>query len=368
MNLHQKYIKECLKISKKARGDTLPNPMVGCVIVRDGKIIAKGIHKAAGEFHAERVALLKAGKRAKGADLYVNLQPCSHHGKTPPCTDIIISSGIKRVFYGVKDPNPVSCKRSDEILRQANIDVFPDILAEECCVHNREFFTNQIRKRTFVFGKWAQTIDGKIADFRSRAEYISSEKTRRLVHRLRYRADAILVGIETVLNSDPMLNIRYIKKNKSLIRIVLDSHGRIPEDARLVQTAKEYPFILVSSSLKADKRNMFREKGVIMIEHDPYDLEGLLQILYKDYSICSLMVEGGGLITGSFHRHRLMDEYNVILAPKIAGDNNDFSCVRVGTPVRIENFSELALWKLKRYGDEVYLRYFSEDIVCLPDS
>ncbi len=367
MNLHQKYINECLKISKKARGNTLPNPMVGCVIVKDDVVIARGIHKAVGEIHAEREALLKAGKDAKGADLYVNLQPCSHHGKTPPCTDIIISSGIKRVFYGIKDPNPVSCKESDKILKKAGIEVFSDILAKECLIHNREFFTNHIKKRTFVFGKWAQTIDGKIADFRSRSSYISSDKTKKLVHRMRYRADAILVGIETVLNSDPMLNIRYIKKDKSLIRIVLDSHGRIPVDARLVETAKEYPFILVSSTLLEEKRKVLVDKGVVIIEHDPHDLKGLLERLYEEYSICCLMVEGGGLITGSFHRHKLMDEYNVILAPKIAGDNNDFSCVRVGNPVKIENFSELVLQKLKRYGDEVHLRYFSEDIVCLPD-
>ena len=275
MTIKEEYMRRALEIARKGMGKVAPNPMVGCVIVKNGEIIGQGYHERYGHYHAERTALINMGEECKGADLYVTLEPCCHHGKTPPCTDSIIEKGIKRVFVGCLDPNPLIAGKGIQILRENNIEVVTGILEEECLKLNEMFFYYITKKRPYVALKYAMTLDGKIATCIDDSKWVTNEKSREDVHRLRNEYHAIMVGINTVLADDPMLNCR-IPNGTDPVRIICDSRLRIPLDSNIVKTSKDIETIVVyclsanSESYYNDKVEALEEKGVKLMCTDSY--------------------------------------------------------------------------------------------------
>ena len=237
------YMRRALKLARQGAGYTNPNPMVGCVVVKDGRIISEGYHEKYGEFHAERNALTRCVEDPAGADLYVTLEPCCHYGKTPPCTEIIIEKKIARVFVGSMDSNPLVAGKGVQILREAGIEVETGILAEECRKLNEVFYHYMETGLPFVAMKYAMSLDGKIACATGDSKWVTGEAARRHVHELRKQYMGIMVGIGTVLADDPMLNCR-VAEGADPVRIVCDSQLRIPMDSRLVQTARQIPTIV----------------------------------------------------------------------------------------------------------------------------
>src|SRR5574341_669077 len=238
-----KFMQRALNLAKKGLGNTSPNPMVGAVVVKNGKILGTGYHRKAGEEHAELIVLKEVREKAKSATLYVNLEPCSHFGQTPPCTEAIISSGIKRVICAMIDTNPKVNGKGIEMLQKNKIKVEVGLLEKEAKKLNEVYLKYITTGLPFVILKWASTLDGKIATMEGDSKWISNEESRRFAHKLRSQVDAVLVGVETVIKDYPELNTRLVK-GKNPVKIILDTKGRIPEDSKLVSKAGSQRTIL----------------------------------------------------------------------------------------------------------------------------
>lgn len=327
--LNEIHMKRALELAQSAMGHTSPNPMVGCVVVRDGCVVAEGCHEKYGGFHAERNALTDCGEEVRGADLYVTLEPCCHHGKTPPCTDIIIEKGIGRVFVGALDPNPRVAGNGVRILREHGIEVTAGILEEECMRLNEIFFHYITTGMPYVAMKYAMTLDGKIAAFTGDSKWVTGEKAREHVQLLRKKYSAIMAGVDTVIADDPMLNCR-MWSGVDPVRIICDTHLRIPLESRIVQTAKEIPTIVacaVQTAEKPDalgdgrKEELLREAGVEVIRLDADDQVPLADLFFElgKKKIDSVLVEGGGTIHGSLLRTDLVNRVYAYIAPKLIG-------------------------------------------------
>ena len=237
------YMRRAIALAQKGEGQVSPNPLVGAVIVKDGKIIGEGYHEHYGQPHAERNALANCIQSPEGATIYVTLEPCCHHGKQPPCTDALLAAGIRRVVIGSKDPNPLVHGKGIRILREHGVEVTEQVLQDECDEMNEVFFHYIQTKLPFVILKYAMTLDGKIATYTGASRWVTGEAARAHVHRMRNRYHAIMVGVGTVLADDPMLNVR-VEGWKSPVRIVCDSSLRIPLDSQIVRSAKEYRTIV----------------------------------------------------------------------------------------------------------------------------
>lgn len=331
--LNEIYMKRALELAESAMGHTSPNPMVGCVVVRDGCVVAEGCHEKYGGFHAERNALTDCGEDVRGADLYVTLEPCCHHGKTPPCTDIIIEKGIGRVFVGALDPNPKVAGNGVRILREHGIEVTAGILEEECMRLNEIFFHYITTGMPYVAMKYAMTLDGKIAAFTGDSKWVTGEKAREHVQLLRKKYSAIMAGVDTVIADDPMLNCR-MWSGVDPVRIICDTHLRIPLESRIVQTAKEIPTMVACAAQIAEKPNapevktevgrkeeQLREAGVEVLRLDADDHVPLADLFCElgKKKIDSVLVEGGGTIHGSLLRTGLVNRVYAYIAPKLIG-------------------------------------------------
>lgn len=322
----QAYINLCIELAKKSYGFVSPNPLVGCVIVKNKKIIGSGFHQKYGDKHAEINAIESAKQSLEGATLYVNLEPCSHFGKTPPCVDRIIKSGIKRVVVGTIDPNPLVSGRGIEILKNAGINVTVGILEEECYQLNKFFFKFIKSKIPYINLKIAQTLDGFIADKSNNSKWISSTSSRKLVHSMRAQYDAVLIGVDTANIDDPLLNVRLVE-GRNPLRIILDSDLRINNSLKLITRNKdEKTFVVCSEVALTKNKNKIKylhSKGVKLLSVKKTDtglnLRMLLSILGKQ-NITSILVEGGARIFSSFLINKLWDEINLFIAPKIMGD------------------------------------------------
>ncbi|MCK9475028.1 MAG: bifunctional diaminohydroxyphosphoribosylaminopyrimidine deaminase/5-amino-6-(5-phosphoribosylamino)uracil reductase RibD [Candidatus Muirbacterium halophilum] len=356
-------MKQCLDLALYGQGIVSPNPLVGCIIVKDNKIISTGFHGENGFFHAERVALMKPGNY-EGATLFVNLQPCSHFGNTPPCTDIIIEKKISKVIYGIEDPNIDSVIYSDNELKKNRIIIEKNILRKECILLNRFFFINHKKNRPYIFGKWGQTIDGKIADYKFKSKFITNNQSRQHSHNLRFSADGILVGINTVLNDNPMLNIR-LKKSKNLKRIVIDPDLSIKTDCNLVKTAKKISTIIFSKAFQCEKELFLKDNGVIIRKLEDFSIKNILRVLYIEFNVKILMLEGGGKTLGKFLKKKLLDEIFVYIAPIISGDKNSVSCSDRQEYVDIDNFTQFKFLGHKIIEDDILLNYIGESVNCL---
>jgi len=322
----QNYMLQAIQLAKQGEGWTNPNPMVGAVIVKNGRIIGKGYHKKCGELHAERNAIASLTESAEGATIYVTLEPCCHYGKTPPCTEAIIEQKIKRVVIGSRDPNPKVSGKGIKMLQEAGIEVIEDFMREECDRLNPVFFHYITTKTPYVVMKYAMTLDGKIATKTGASKWITKEAARAEVQHMRHRYMGIMAGIGTVLADDPMLNVR-VEGWKSPIRILCDSGLRIPLDGQIVKSAGKYRTIVAyaDSENTEEKRKRLHEMGVETIccpdENNQVDLKKLMKYLGEE-GIDSILLEGGGTLNDSALRAGIVQEVQAFIAPKLFGGMN----------------------------------------------
>lgn len=351
--MYKKLMKKCIKLAQKAQGKTSPNPMVGAIIVDDNlKIISSGYHQKAGEPHAEVMAIRDAelkGVDIKGKTLIVNLEPCSHFGKTPPCADLIVKKGIKRLIIGMQDPNPIVKGRGIEKCKNAGIEVIVGVLEKECVELNEVFIKNQIQKKPFVVSKIATTIDGKIATQTGSSKWITGAESRKQVQKIRGAYDAILTGIDTVLADNPSLDCIY----KNMTKVILDTHLRMPFDAKIFNSGR-----IFLATCEKDKKKYPSNVKIIECpdKNGMVNIEFLLKELYK-LGICSVLVEAGSGVNSSFLRYGFLDKIYHFMAPKILGDNEARSCFSGFDIEAISQCEQFVLEKVKKIGCDVMMTY-----------
>ncbi|MCR5736426.1 MAG: bifunctional diaminohydroxyphosphoribosylaminopyrimidine deaminase/5-amino-6-(5-phosphoribosylamino)uracil reductase RibD [Eubacterium sp.] len=353
------YMQRAIDLAKKGEGFTNPNPLVGAVIVKDNRIIGEGYHERCGELHAERNAIKHLTESAEGATIYVTLEPCCHYGKTPPCTEAIIENKIAKVVIGSRDPNPMVAGKGAKILREAGIEVVEDFMREECDALNEVFFHYITTKKPYVVMKYAMTADGKIATKTGASKWITGESSRALVQRLRHKYMGIMVGIQTVLADDPMLNTR-VEGLTSPVRIICDTHLRIPEDSQICRTAKEYQTIVAYNEGSKEKEALLSELGVTLLRcplvEKSIDLQYLMNKL-GEQGIDSILLEGGGTINESALQTGIVQKVLVFIAPKIFGGEKSLSPVRgIGVEVPDECV-KLEFVKVTPIEEDLLLEY-----------
>ena len=324
MKQYDLLMKKCIELAKQAQGETSPNPLVGCIVLNDiGEIISTGYHKKYGENHAERDALLKLDD-AKNCTLIVNLEPCSHYGKTPPCADLIIEKGVKRVVYGMKDVNPIVAGNGLKKLIDAGIEVIGPILEDECRKLNEIFIKNQVEHKTFVALKTATTIDGKIATSTNDSKWITSDFAREEVRNIRKRYDAILTSSSTILADNPTMEHK--------CKVILDRKLKTNSQMTIYKQGKIFVFHSLKNQSSLSNNNL--QYIYTPIVNNKLDIEFILEELYKR-GIMSVLIEAGGKLNGSFLPY--IDRLYHFVAPKILGDNNGKSCFygkEVETPIK----------------------------------
>lgn len=313
-----------LDLARQGRGKTNPNPMVGAVLVQGNEVVGTGYHRAAGAPHAEIMALQKAGPQARGASLYVNLEPCVHHGRTGPCTEALIDAGVERVVAAMEDPNPLVAGRGFQRLREAGITVKTGVLEAKARRLNEVYIKHITTGFPFVLVKTAMSLDGKIATRTGDSRWISSAKSRRFVHRLRHQSDAVVVGIGTALKDNPRLTTRLKERGgRDALRVVVDSRARLPLDARVINPVSPAGLLLaVTAAAPREKLQALRERGVEILvlpeQEGRVDLRTLMQILgQRDKTM--ILVEGGGAINYSLLEQELVDKLFIFIAPVLCG-------------------------------------------------
>jgi diaminohydroxyphosphoribosylaminopyrimidine deaminase/5-amino-6-(5-phosphoribosylamino)uracil reductase len=358
-------MKMALELAEQGRGWTSPNPMVGAVIVKDGAVVGKGFHQAAGGPHAEVHAIEDAGPKAKEATLYVTLEPCNHTGRTPPCTEAILESGIKRVVAGMKDPNPRVTGGGLGFLESQGVEVSIGICEDACRRINEAFIKYAATSCPFVILKCAATLDGCIATKSGDSKWITNPLSRQFVHEIRHAVDAIMVGIGTVIEDDPQLTTRLEgREGKNPTRIVLDTHLSIPLDARMLHLASDSDILIVcSDSAAPEKRKKLEESGIRFLALDDeqglIDLSALVKELGK-IGVTSLLIEGGSRVNGSALRAGIVDKVYMFYAPKICGGEGIPICAGPGVEV-MEQSINLEDITVHRFDDDVmiegYVKY-----------
>lgn len=360
------FMERAIRLAKRGRGWTNPNPMVGAVIEKDGRIIGEGYHARCGELHAERNAMASLTESAQGATMYVTLEPCCHYGRTPPCTQAIVEQKIGRVVVGSRDPNPQVAGKGIRILRQAGVEVVEDFMREECDRLNPVFFHYITTKTPYVVMKYAMTADGKIATRTGASRWITGERSRALVHEMRHNYMGIMAGIGTVLADDPMLNVR-TEGRKSPVRIICDSHLRIPEDSRICRTAGEYRTIVACGQIEGEMEERARRLKAMGLEvvslpdsHGQVDLPGLMEYLGSQ-GLDSILLEGGARLNDSALRAGIVQEVNVFVAPKIFGGNGAKTAVEGVGVERPDEAVKLKFQEISMTGEDVLIRYKVEN-------
>lgn len=338
---NRKYMQRALDLARLGIGKTRPNPLVGAVLVKDSKIVGEGYHHQFGGPHAEINALDMAKDAAKDSTLYVTLEPCSHHGKTPPCCQAIVKAGVKRVVCAIQDPNPLVAGKGFSYLESNGVEVSIGLLSDEASRQNEIFLHHIKTKKPFVILKTAMSLDGKIATRTGESRWISSPHSREQVHHLRNQVSAIVVGVDTVLKDDPILTTR-LKEGNGInpLRIVLDSTGRTPLDARLFKTIDEAPLLIVSTNRIPPSRVQAYERAGAEVWI--MDTGGRTEMIHRllthlgERQVDSLLVEGGGTVAGSFITANAIDKYIGFIAPLIIGGQH------APTPVAGSGFDELS--------------------------
>ncbi|MBE7713050.1 MAG: bifunctional diaminohydroxyphosphoribosylaminopyrimidine deaminase/5-amino-6-(5-phosphoribosylamino)uracil reductase RibD [Cyanobacteria bacterium SIG26] len=346
MQQYFKYMYKCIELARQAQGETSPNPLVGCVIIdNNGEIVSTGYHKKYGQNHAERDALLKLDN-AKDCTLVVNLEPCSHQGKTPPCTDIIIEKGIKTVVYGMKDPNPIVAGKGLEKLKNAGIEIVGPVLEDECKSLNEAFVINHTQKRTFVALKTATTIDGKIATYNGDSKWITSDCARKEVKNIRYKYDAILTSSATVIADNPTM------EHKS--KIVLDRSLKTDFSNAEIYKQGEI-FVFYDECLippRIDKIHFIP----VPVKSEKLDVKYILNVLFE-LKIMSILVETGGVLNGSFMPY--IDKLYHFIAPKVLGDNDGRSCFSGNVVSKIADCKNLKFDSIETFEPDILITYKS---------
>lgn len=374
IHMEEQYMMMAIELAKKACGYTNPNPMVGAVIVKDGQVLGKGYHTRCGCLHAEREALRDCQSRGvdvKGATMYVTLEPCCHYGKTPPCTQAIIESGIKKVVVGSLDPNPKVAGQGIRILRDHGIEVVTGVLEDECDDLN-EVFMHYIRdKKPFVVMKYAMTADGKIATRTGKSQWITGPEARGQVHKDRHRYSAIMVGIGTVLADDPTLNCR-LEGGLSPTRIICDTHLRIPMGSNIVGTANSYPTIIATRSTDGNKIANLEKAGCqILVQEGPgpgIDLADLMDRIGA-MGLDSVLLEGGGQLNWSALEAGIVSRVQVYIGNKIFGGKDAKSPVGGHGVDLPDQARALRLKSIEAFGPDLLINYIVENEVveCLQE-
>ena len=358
--INSEYIKRTYALALKGLGRTSPNPMVGALIVKNNKVLAEGWHRRCGALHAEIEALRKAGKQAHGAKLYVTLEPCFHVGRTPPCVDEIINSQIKEVIIGMKDPNPLTHGKSIIKLKRAGIKVKVGFLKKELLYLNESFVKYIQFHMPFVVAKIAQTLDGKIASETGHSQWITSRQTRKYSHNLRNNFDAILVGINTILQDNPCLNAS--RKSKRLKKIVLDSSLRISPKALIFKDTFPHDCILATTKrANLQRYRYFNKKGVSIItcpqKEGRVHLKWLLQELAKR-EITNILFEGGAQVIGSALKEQLVDKMHIYMAPKIMGAQNALSSITGLKVMNMEQALKLNVRTFRKINQDYFMEAY----------
>ena len=338
MEQDRQYMKMALELAQKGMGFTAPNPMVGAVIVKNGRIIGQGYHRKYGGLHAEREALAACTEEPEGASIYVTLEPCCHYGKQPPCVNAILEAGIRRVIIGSSDPNPLVAGKGIRILKDHGIEVTENILKEECDKLNEAFFYYIQNKKPYVVMKYAMTMDGKIAAYTGESKWVTGEAARIHVQEQRLKYTGIMVGVGTVLADDPMLTCR-LENSRNPVRIICDSHLRTPLTSKIVRTAETIPTILASSSKDQQKIKNYEELGCQVLyvpeKNGHIDLNRLMELLGAA-KIDSILLEGGGSLNWSALESGIVQKVQTYIAPKLFGGEE------AKTPVEGKGFPDPA--------------------------
>lgn len=344
MKQYDLLMKKCIELAKQAQGETSPNPLVGCIVLNDiGEIISTGYHKKYGENHAERDALLKLDD-AKNCTLIVNLEPCSHYGKTPPCADLIIEKGVKRVVYGMKDVNPIVAGNGLKKLIDAGIEVIGPILEDECRKLNEIFIKNQVEHKTFVALKTATTIDGKIATSTNDSKWITSDLAREEVRNIRKRYDAILTSSSTILADNPTMEHK--------CKVILDRKLKTNFQMTIYKQGKIFVFHSLKNQSSLSNNNL--QYIYTPIVNNKLGIEFILDELYKR-GIMSVLIEAGGKLNGSFLPY--IDRLYHFVAPKILGDNNGKSCFYGKEIEKISNCTNLNFESVELFPPDILVNY-----------
>lgn len=350
------YMKRALEIAERGIGKTNPNPLVGAVIVKDGRIIGEGCHERYGHAHAEVNAVNNAAESSEGSTVYVNLEPCCHFGKTPPCTELLIRERVKRVVIGTLDPNPLVAGKGAERLRQAGIEVTVGILEQECRKLNEVFFHYIQKRRPFVVLKAAMSLDGKIAAPSGESKWITEEAARRDVQLLRNRYSAIMAGVETVIRDDPELTCR-LEGGRNPRRIILDSSLRIPPDSKVLKDQQNNPTLVVCTERASpEKTARIRALGAELLycrnRNDRIDLEDLV-VKLGGLSIDSVLLEGGAAVNESAFSQGIVDKVILYIAPKIIGGEKSKTFVGGKGIGRLEQAYPLHIDSMERVGEDM---------------
>lgn len=369
MKTDEFYMDLALELAKKGRGWVNPNPMVGAVIVKNGKIIGEGYHEKFGGLHAERNALQNCTEAAGGATLYVTLEPCCHYGKTPPCTEAIIENRISRVVIGSKDPNPLVAGKGIGILREHGIIVETGVLEAQCDNLNEVFFHYIKTKTPFVVMKYAMSADGKIAAYTGDSKWISSNAARNQVQETRASLSGIMVGIQTILADDPLLTCR-LEGSKNPTRIICDSNLRFTLTSNIAKTAKDVPTIVATVSKDRKRAEELECLGITVIsvgeKNGRVDLRDLMRCL-GERGIDSVLLEGGSSLNFSALESGIVNRLQVYLAPKIIGGETAKTPVGGQGVARVSDAFPLKLKTMQTVGDDVLLEYDWEMEPCLQD-
>ncbi len=356
-----------LHLARKGEGKVSPNPLVGSVVVKDGEIVGRGYHRAYGMDHAEVVALRDAGGQARGATIYVNLEPCNHTGHTPPCTRAILKAGIHRVVIGMRDPNPDVQGGGVETLRANGVDVEEGILEERCRRLNEAFIHFVTHKVPFVVMKIAATLDGKIATRTGSSRWITGEKSLKYVHYLRGAMDAVMVGIGTVLKDNPLLTCRSPRPPHQPLRIVVDTTLRIPENAKLVTSTGTAPLLIATGpEVDKEKRDRLKSQGVeilpVRLYNKKVDLRHLITIL-GERKITSILMEGGSKLNTSALRQGIAQKVMVFYAPKVLGGQESRSMFFEPSPASLDEAIPVTPWEIRKVGkDFLFQGYLQEKL------
>lgn len=365
----QDYMKIALKLAEKGTGAVNPNPLVGAVIVKNDTIIGQGWHQKYGGLHAERNALADCKESPKDAVIYVTLEPCCHYGKTPPCTEAIIESGIKKVVIGSGDPNPKVAGKGIEILRNAGIEVVTGVLEEECNKLNEVFFHYIKTGTPYVIMKYAMTMDGKIATVTGASQWITGETARENVQKDRNRYTAIMAGVGTVLADDPMLTCR-LEQGRNPIRIICDTNLKTPLDSNIVKTAHDIKTILATADREEEKRKPYLDAGceiiTLPLKEGHIDLNALMAELGKR-NIDGILLEGGGTLNFSALKSGIVQKVQTYIAPKIFGGAGAKTPVEGAGIERVEDNWRLVRSRVQSIGEDILIESEVE-YPCLPES
>jgi diaminohydroxyphosphoribosylaminopyrimidine deaminase/5-amino-6-(5-phosphoribosylamino)uracil reductase len=350
----ERFMRMALDLARKGEGVASPNPMVGAVVVKDDRVVGSGWYRGPGQAHAERVAFEEAAGASRGATLFVTLEPCVHQGKTPPCTEAVLEAGIARVVAAMKDPDSRVAGGGFERLRKSGVDVSSGPLQAEAAQLNEAYVTHRTENRPFVIFKTAITLDGRVAARDGSSQWITGEEARRDVHLLRARCDAICVGVGSVLADDPALTARVPHSGKEPLRVVVDSHGRTPPEAK-VFSGDAPSIVYTAGSSDGSSFELLEERGAVVqtveSEMGRVSIKAMLEDLAKR-NVLSLLLEGGPTIAGAFASADLIDKYVFYIAPKLLGDEG-LPAIKGWTAQSIDMARELDRVSVEEVGEDI---------------